>query len=117
MLTSVLVQAELREKLAAMYSVSDAQNVFVFGFRTQASCKFCLPCVTGAAGRLSCALCWQFGGGKSTGFGLIYDNLTASKKFEPKYRLIRVRTELRVAVPTEMLLCLADNRGNAERLG
>lgn len=32
----------------------------------------------------------QFGGGKSTGFGLVYDNLDAAKKFEPKYRLIRV---------------------------
>lgn len=32
----------------------------------------------------------QFGGGKSTGFGLIYDSVEASKKFEPKYRLIRV---------------------------
>lgn len=32
----------------------------------------------------------QFGGGKSTGFGLIYDNLDAAKKFEPKYRLVRV---------------------------
>lgn len=36
-----------------------------------------------------CAL--QFGGGKSTGFGLIYDTIDAAKKFEPKYRLIRVR--------------------------
>ena len=32
----------------------------------------------------------QFGGGKSTGFGLVYDNLDSAKKFEPKYRLIRV---------------------------
>ncbi|KAK9805374.1 hypothetical protein WJX73_008016 [Symbiochloris irregularis] len=58
-------KAELREKLGTMFDVRDSQNVFVFGFRT------------------------QFGGGKSTGFGLIYDNLDASKRFEPKYRLIR----------------------------
>ncbi len=32
----------------------------------------------------------QFGGGKSTGFGLIYDTVDSAKKFEPKYRLIRV---------------------------
>lgn len=32
----------------------------------------------------------QFGGGKSTGFGLIYDDLKAAKQFEPKYRLVRV---------------------------
>jgi len=35
----------------------------------------------------------QFGGGKSTGFGLIYDTLESAKKFEPKYRLIRVRSK------------------------
>eukprot|EP00891_Asterochloris_glomerata_P002302 jgi/Astpho2/2302/Aster-03268 len=58
-------KAELKEKLAKMYDVRDPQNVFVFGFRT------------------------QFGGGKSTGFGLIYENLDAAKHFEPKYRLVR----------------------------
>jgi len=30
-----------------------------------------------------------FGGGRSTGFGLIYDSVDAMKKFEPKYRLKR----------------------------
>lgn len=33
----------------------------------------------------------QFGGGKSSGFGLIYSSLESAKRFEPKYRLIRVR--------------------------
>lgn len=32
----------------------------------------------------------QFGGGKSTGFALVYDDETSQKKFEPKHRLIRV---------------------------
>ncbi|EIE21913.1 hypothetical protein WJX75_003246 [Coccomyxa subellipsoidea] len=58
-------KAELKEKLTKMYDVRDSNGVFVFGFRT------------------------QFGGGKSTGFGLIYDTVDAAKKFEPKYRLIR----------------------------
>lgn len=58
-------KAELKEKLAKMYDVRDPQQVFCFGFRT------------------------QFGGGKSTGFGLIYDTLDAAKKFEPRYRLVR----------------------------
>jgi small subunit ribosomal protein S24e len=31
-----------------------------------------------------------YGGGKSTGFGLVYDSNEAMKKFEPRYRLIRV---------------------------
>ncbi|DBA80919.1 hypothetical protein WJX79_005842 [Trebouxia sp. C0005] len=58
-------KAELKEKLAKMYDVRDPQQVFCFGFRT------------------------QFGGGKSTGFGLIYDSIDAAKKFEPRYRLVR----------------------------
>ncbi|KAJ1500436.1 Ca(2+)-dependent cysteine protease [Coelomomyces lativittatus] len=32
----------------------------------------------------------QFGGGRSTGFALIYDSEEALKKFEPKYRLARL---------------------------
>ena len=32
----------------------------------------------------------QFGGGKTTGFALIYDSPEAMKKFEPIYRLVRV---------------------------
>ncbi|KAG5611637.1 hypothetical protein H5410_022918 [Solanum commersonii] len=31
----------------------------------------------------------HFGGGKSTGFGLIYDSVENAMKYEPKYRLIR----------------------------
>lgn len=58
-------KTELAEKLTKMYKVSDPSTIFLFGFST------------------------QFGGGKSTGFGLIYDNLTAAKKFEPTYRLRR----------------------------
>jgi len=49
-----------------MYDVKDPNTVFVFKFRT------------------------HFGGGKSTGFGLIYDSVDNAKKYEPKYRLIRV---------------------------
>jgi len=58
-------KSEIKEKLAGMYNVSDSNSIFVFGFRT------------------------QFGGGKSTGFGLIYDNVKAAEKFEPKHRLVR----------------------------
>jgi hypothetical protein len=32
----------------------------------------------------------QYGGGKSTGFALIYDSHEALKKFEPHYRLVRI---------------------------
>lgn len=55
---------EVREKLAKAYK-TQPDLVFVFGFHT------------------------QFGGGKSTGFGLIYETLDNAKKVEPKYRLVR----------------------------
>ncbi|EGF82502.1 hypothetical protein BATDEDRAFT_86668 [Batrachochytrium dendrobatidis JAM81] len=57
-------KTELREKISKVYK-SETENVFVFGVKT------------------------AFGGGKSTGFALIYDTLDAAKKFEPKYRLVR----------------------------
>lgn len=63
-------KSEIRDKLASMYNVRDAQQIFVFGFRT------------------------QFGGGKSTGFGLIYDDLKSAEKFEPKYRSVCMRWDL-----------------------
>ena len=56
---------ELRSKLAELYKANKDQ-VNVFGFRT------------------------QYGGGKSTGFALIYDSHEAMKKFEPHYRLVRI---------------------------
>ena len=37
-----------------------------------------------------------FGGGKSTGFGLVYDTIEALKKFEPKYRLVRLGLQKKV---------------------
>ncbi|KAM0869686.1 hypothetical protein ACQ4PT_040507 [Festuca glaucescens] len=58
-------KTELKDKLAKMYDVKEPNCIIVFKFRT------------------------HFGGGKSTGFGLIYDSVDAAKKFEPKYRLIR----------------------------
>merc|ERR1719150_1378887 len=57
-------KTEVREKLARMYKTTP-DVIFCFGFHT------------------------QFGGGKTTGFGLIYDSLDYAKKFEPKYRLSR----------------------------
>merc|ERR1712098_698270 len=56
---------EFREKLGGLYKAQKDQ-ISVFGLRT------------------------QFGGGKTSGFALVYDSPEAMKKFEPKYRLIRV---------------------------
>lgn len=48
---------------------TDSKLVVLFGFRT------------------------KFGGGKSTGFCVIYDNEDALRKFEPKHRLVRLGLE------------------------
>ena len=56
-----MAKTDIREKLAKMYKCTP-DRVFAFGFRT------------------------NFGGGKSTGFALIYDTMDNAKKFEAKYR-------------------------------
>lgn len=63
-------RANLSEKLGDIYKV-DKARVVPFGFKT------------------------LFGGGRSTGFALIYDSEEAQKKFEPRYRLVRVSTPFR----------------------
>ncbi|KIP11962.1 hypothetical protein PHLGIDRAFT_82506 [Phlebiopsis gigantea 11061_1 CR5-6] len=57
-------KAELSEKIAAIYK-SQKDRVVTFGLKT------------------------HFGGGRTTGFALIYDDEASQRKFEPKYRLIR----------------------------
>jgi small subunit ribosomal protein S24e len=59
-------KSELSEKLAGLYK-TDKARVVTFGFKT------------------------HFGGGRSTGFALIYDDEESQKKFEPRHRLVRVR--------------------------
>lgn len=56
---------QLAEILASSMKASSPTLVVPFGFKT------------------------AFGGGKSTGFCVIYDNEEAMIKFEPKYRLVR----------------------------
>ena len=58
-------KTDVRERLAQVYKTTP-DVVFCFGFQT------------------------QFGGGKTTGFALVYDNLDYAKKIEPNYRLQRV---------------------------
>lgn len=81
------------------YEVKDPNSIFVFKFRT------------------------HFGGGKSSGFGLIYDSVESAKKFEPKYRLIRVYIYiLFISYPNieflglPILLCPLFRLKNQERL-
>ena len=69
-------KTEMREQLAKMYKTT-SDVIVCFGFRT------------------------AFGGGKSTGFALIYDTLDFLKKNEPKYRLVRVCYVCYVCGPAE----------------
>jgi small subunit ribosomal protein S24e len=64
-------KTELQDVVAGMYK-TDSKLCVLFGFRT------------------------KYGGGKSTGFCLIYDNENAMMKFEPKHRLIRKGLETKV---------------------
>nr|XP_054773851.1 40S ribosomal protein S24-like isoform X2 [Lytechinus pictus] len=57
-------KTEIRERLAQAYKTTP-DVIFAFGFKT------------------------QFGGGRTSGFALIYDTLDFAKKYEPKYRLAR----------------------------
>lgn len=66
---------ELRAKLSELYK-ADKEQVSCFGFRT------------------------QYGGGKSTGFALIYDSAEAMKKFEPHYRLVRYGQATKIEKPS-----------------
>ncbi|KAF8203645.1 ribosomal protein L23/L15e core domain-containing protein [Pholiota molesta] len=83
-------RAELQEKLGALYK-TDKARVVAFGLRT------------------------QFGGGKSTGFGLIYDDEPSQKKFEPKYRLVRSGLEAKVDKPSRKLRKERKNRAKKLR--
>ncbi|ESQ32210.1 hypothetical protein EUTSA_v10005344mg, partial [Eutrema salsugineum] len=62
---AVTIRTRKRSWQGCTYEVKDPNANFVFKLRT------------------------YFGGGKSSGFGLIYDTVEIAKKFEPKYRLIR----------------------------
>ena len=54
------------KKIAQMYKIGDEQTIAVFGMKS------------------------KFGGGRTTGFGLIYDDLASAKRTEPNYRLVRI---------------------------
>lgn len=75
-------KAELQEKIAAIYK-TQKDRVVTFGLRT------------------------QFGGGRTTGFALIYDDEASQRKFEPKYRLIRVRSTSPAVSEGLLKVCLA----------
>ena len=95
-------KSEIRTKIAEMYKVSDENSVAVFGFKN------------------------HFGGGKITGFGLVYDSVcfagpklccvliphthtqqvAQAKKIEPRHRLLRAGlVEKKVRVFALFIFC------------
>lgn len=90
---------ELRTKLGELYKAKK-DDVSVFGFKT------------------------HFGGGKSTGFALVYDSAEAMKKFEPRYRLVRYGLATKVEKASRqqrtsimhvaMIMCLRVHRQAAQ---
>jgi len=83
-------RAELSEKLGTIYKV-DKARVVPFGFKT------------------------HFGGGRSTGFALIYDSEEAQKKFEPRYRLVRAGLSPKVEKASRKLRKERKNRAKKYR--
>lgn len=83
-------KSELSEKLATLYK-TDKVRVVTFGFKT------------------------HFGGGRSTGFALIYDDEASQKKFEPRYRLIRSGLATKKDRPTRKLRKERKNRAKKFR--
>ncbi|QRW18677.1 ribosomal protein S24e [Rhizoctonia solani] len=83
-------KAELSEKLASIYKTNKTQ-VVTFGFKT------------------------VFGGGRSTGFGLIYDSEEAQRKFEPRYRLVRSGLETKIEKASRKLRKERKNRSKKFR--
>ncbi|GAB7346046.1 hypothetical protein MBLNU457_4812t1 [Dothideomycetes sp. NU457] len=81
---------ELRQKLSELYK-SDKDSVSVFGFRT------------------------QYGGGKSTGFALVYDSSEALKKFEPHYRKVRYGLASKIEKASRQQRKQRKNRGKEVR--
>jgi len=83
-------RSEISEKLAAIYK-ADKARIVVFGFKT------------------------HFGGGRSTGFALIYDSEASQRKFEPRYRLVRAGLETKVEKASRKLRKERKNRAKKFR--
>jgi small subunit ribosomal protein S24e len=85
-----VAKVDLSEKLAAIYK-ADKNRVVTFGLRT------------------------QFGGGRSSGFALIYDDEASQRKFEPRYRLVRAGMAKKVDKASRKLRKERKNRAKKYR--
>ncbi|CAK9782746.1 hypothetical protein CC85DRAFT_296579 [Cutaneotrichosporon oleaginosum] len=85
-----LSRDEVAERLAQLYK-ADKERVVVFGLRT------------------------KFGGGVTVGFGLVYDDEDAQRKFEPRFRLVRNGMAAKVEKPSRKLRKERKNRAKKFR--
>ncbi|KAK1938699.1 putative 40S ribosomal protein S24 protein [Babesia divergens] len=60
---------DLRDRIAKQFKLKDPKTLVLFGFKT------------------------YFGGGRSSGYCVIYDNLASLKKYERRYRQVRLGLE------------------------
>lgn len=60
---------DLRDRIAKQFKIKDPKTLVLFGFKT------------------------YFGGGRSTGYCVIYDTLAMLKKYERRYRQVRLGLE------------------------
>ena len=81
-------KAQVNALLAKMFKVTNPKTIFTFGFKT------------------------AFGGGRSTGFGLIYDTEKDAMRYEPKYRLVREGMAQKVQVGRK---ALKEKKGKAKK--
>merc|ERR1712224_242180 len=70
---------ELQDGIAKLYNTNNAQKVIVWGVHN------------------------SFGGDKSTGLGLIYDSLDAARRFEPRYRQVRLGLIKKTNLPRKQI--------------
>ncbi|ELP93304.1 40S ribosomal protein S24-1, putative [Entamoeba invadens IP1] len=66
---------QIREMVAKVFKVKDPQTIVLSGFMS------------------------KFGGGKTTGFAMIYDTLTSMKRYSAKYVLIKAGMEKKTKAP------------------
>ena len=82
-------QKVIKKKIASLYKVADEAQISVFGLKS------------------------KFGGGKTTGFGLIYDDLASFKRNEPAYRQLRNGFGKKKGIARRML---KDRRNRAKKV-
>eukprot|EP00475_Leptophrys_vorax_P032726 TRINITY_DN5087_c0_g1_i1.p3 TRINITY_DN5087_c0_g1~~TRINITY_DN5087_c0_g1_i1.p3 ORF type:complete len:134 (+),score=49.26 TRINITY_DN5087_c0_g1_i1:815-1216(+) len=79
-------RSELAQSLSESFKVPNPQTIVLFGFKT------------------------AFGGGKSTGFALIYDSAEDRKAAEPRYRFVRDGLEKKIEKSRKQIKELKNRR-------